>query len=421
MTLDEEARLGAARDATSVNIDIPKPPKEADRLRQLLDMAFWHNEVGNIPGAVLACEAALKVDPSSTSALSLLGCLYEKQGKDDKAIEAFERVVQLNPDSTADYEKLEHLLRGIRDKALSPSLVHQLTPPVLLQATRKYPSLPAIAATVVVVVVLTTGIKAVWDHFLPATPPQRTLSALAPAFDPTTFPITPAYQSSPSQTAGLPGDGQQNAVAIPPPPPQYHDVFSQPGLLDRMSKTQSDQNSYSQNRRDARTDYGSSLPMPSYQSVKPLTVPASSVPTHVVQVDSPTTNDHVVMVNPGSQNGENDINGGGIADDGAPAPPPSHIFVTVHGDSNSSAQTGGTSVQTDAASHSISLRENAGASLQQKALNMQEAGNYKAAEATYEAAIAAYQQDIANGRGSDEAKRGIDACKVAVEICKQSQ
>ena len=50
-----------------------------DRLTRLLDMAFWHNEAGNVAAAITAGEAALAINPNSTTAHSLLGSLYEKK------------------------------------------------------------------------------------------------------------------------------------------------------------------------------------------------------------------------------------------------------------------------------------------------------------------------------------------------------
>src|SRR5579883_1726919 len=73
-----------------------------DQIERLLDMAFWHNEAGNIGAALLACQAALALNDRCVTAWSLIGCLYEKKGELDKAIEAFEVVTALNPESMAD-------------------------------------------------------------------------------------------------------------------------------------------------------------------------------------------------------------------------------------------------------------------------------------------------------------------------------
>jgi len=427
LTLDDEARLAPLRPSKSVNIDsAPEPPDDPERLRHLLDMAFWHNEVGNITGAVLACEAALKVDPNSTSALSLLGCLYEKQGKVEKAIETFERVVQLNPESTADFEKLQHLLRGISDKAVSPSLIHQITPPVVLVAVRKYPSLPAFAAAFVVFLLVGFGLKSIWDKFVPPTDTKTEAVSSVAAINPDVRGMAD-YNTNPSEPTPPP---VQNYAApqtptysqpVQAPPTRDPFVSQRPGNLDQIANAQSQQAANYSSRPEYQNDLYSNS-MPSYENVKPLTVPVSMVPNHVVPVAMDSqTNDHTVMVDPAQSNDQSAASTQTDDSSDQPAPPASHIWITVHGDSDGSDANGATPLPADTSIHTISLSENAGASLQQKGLNLQEAGNYRAAVAAYQSAIAAYQQDINNGRNTDAAKRGIDACQVAVEICKQSQ
>ena len=413
LSFEDEARLAPSRTSKLLNIEMTEPPAEPDKLRLLLDMAFWHNEVGNVSGAILACEAALKVDPYSTSALSLLGCLYEKQGKDDKAIEAFERVVQLNPDSIADAEKLENLLRGIRQKAVTPTLTYQLMPPLLLQAIRRYPALPFAGGLLVGLVLLVVGVGSIWSRMKPAPvqqyEPVSTVASLPGAMH------APAVSSQPvlQQSAGLP---TPSTGVVPDP-----FIIQRQNELARAAAAQS-QLAAANVVPKVQKQVSSPTPMPSVETIKPLAVPASIVPNHVVEVvQAQPENDHVVMV--GEQPQENSVNDGSQSGDGdsLPAPPASHIYITVHGATASSNPNESTPTPSDNEGNAISLREDAGASLQQKGLTMQDAGNYKSAEAAYESAVAAYQQDIANGRDSDQAKRGIEACQVAIEICKQSQ
>jgi tetratricopeptide (TPR) repeat protein len=428
LSLEDEARLSNARGSKSVIVDTPpEPADEPEKLRHLLDMAFWHNEVGNFPGAILACEAALKLDPNSTSALSLLGCLYEKQGNDEKAIENFEKVVHLNPDSVADYEKLEHLVRGIRVKAVTPSLVHQLTPPVLLQAARRYPRLPTIVSICIAALLLGFGVKVVWDNFEPRGVSQSesaqafsgikdNLRATNQLYDDPTESSQPSVAATPQTVAQTP-PSTVTAPDTSAPSPVTSDPFvaPRPGLLDQIAGTQNSQAGVESNQS-----------APSLASVSPLTLPDSAIPTHVVPVDAEAgADDHVVEVNSQSASAQTQSNtetaSPATPDDDASDPPPSHIYINVHGGSGYANSGGASTVPSDTSIHGISLHENAGASLQQKGLNLQDAGNYKAAEAAYESAIAAYQEDISDGRSADEAKRGIEACRVAVEICKQSE
>ena len=115
--------------------DLPVGQGEAelDKLTRLLDMAFWHNEAGNRDAAITASEAALAINPNSTTAHSLLGTLYEKRGDDARAIEHFEAVLALNPDSAADAAKLDQLRRGVHVKAVMPPAAYVWLPPGLVR------------------------------------------------------------------------------------------------------------------------------------------------------------------------------------------------------------------------------------------------------------------------------------------------
>ncbi|MCW3058589.1 MAG: Photosystem assembly protein Ycf3, partial [Capsulimonas sp.] len=106
-------------------------PIRQERLTKLLDMAFWHNDVGNLDAAVLAAEAALTINPNGATAHSLLGTLYEKKGNDEKAIAHIEAVLELNPNSAADAAKLEMLRRGVRAMATPPPAGFRWIPPAL--------------------------------------------------------------------------------------------------------------------------------------------------------------------------------------------------------------------------------------------------------------------------------------------------
>lgn len=82
---------------TSALPALPSATEKQHQLQRLLDLAFWHTQSGNTDAAITSCRAALSLKPDSTTALSLLGCLYEKKGRDEEAIEAFEQVVSLIP------------------------------------------------------------------------------------------------------------------------------------------------------------------------------------------------------------------------------------------------------------------------------------------------------------------------------------
>jgi hypothetical protein len=93
---------------------LPAPPADGTpeaQVEQLLSRAFHLVEQGSLPEAEAAAQAALAVDPESSSAHSVLALIYERQGKVPQAIQELELVLARNPASTVDRAKLE-ALRG---------------------------------------------------------------------------------------------------------------------------------------------------------------------------------------------------------------------------------------------------------------------------------------------------------------------
>lgn len=64
---------------------------------------------GRTDDAMMVAETAVASDPSSSAALSLKGMCYERKGQLAEALECFEQVVLLNPDSTLDKLKVNDL------------------------------------------------------------------------------------------------------------------------------------------------------------------------------------------------------------------------------------------------------------------------------------------------------------------------
>jgi len=64
---------------------------------------------GRIDEAMMIANAVLESDPESISALSLLGDCYERQGKLPEALETYQQIVSLRPDSPLDRIRVAHL------------------------------------------------------------------------------------------------------------------------------------------------------------------------------------------------------------------------------------------------------------------------------------------------------------------------
>ena len=81
-----------------------------ERSRRLLEDGFRLAEEGRLQSAIQACQQAIALNPTSTSAHSLLGTLYERVGDRDAAIREYEQVLTFSPGSTVERRKLNELM-----------------------------------------------------------------------------------------------------------------------------------------------------------------------------------------------------------------------------------------------------------------------------------------------------------------------
>jgi len=99
------ARLAPAR----VEQADARPAPDPIRAQRLLEQAFQFSDQGLLDEAIEACSAATIANPSSTSAHSFLGILYERAGEREKAIREYELALSLSPESVAERESLQQL------------------------------------------------------------------------------------------------------------------------------------------------------------------------------------------------------------------------------------------------------------------------------------------------------------------------
>lgn len=402
--------------------------KNQDRLTKLLDMAFWHNEAGNIDAAVLACEAALAIHPHSTTAHSLLGTLYEKRGNDAKAVEHLQAVVTLNPDSAADSAKLDQLRRGVHVKAVAPPPLSRWLPPALAglsaagikgkvssvlpagRATRLPKFSPLLVSALVAAVVLIFGLFIV-HAFAPAParvvearpiyaslPPAMTAPVAAPLavnLPPLTFPPAPASSAPAMPAPAVPAAGPDPFAGSDTPVSRTLAIAPAAPLKARNTP-----------RRAAYPHSAGALPpLPSLRAVPmvsgglapmPVSVPpmatVAAVPQHTVVVSS--------------------LSGGASSS----APALSHMYINV---SPSAPSTESISLSNRDLPPAPSSEE--GDRYQQTAIGLQQQGDYRQAGAAYAKAIRAFQSQIAAGRDTETAERGLQASQTGLQICQQSR
>jgi len=429
-------------------------PVTRERLVNLIEMAFWHNDAGNADAAILACEAALAINPSSSTAHSLLASLFEKKGNDEKAIEHLEAVVNLNPESTADAAKLDQLRSGIRIKAVTPPSGYRWIPPALASklgpgmgprvsqmnlGDRRVGSVklvPALCSLGAVVVVAAAGVLLLKPT--PSAVGRNQVASMQP-IPPTTVDRSAFADPAPARSSG-PNTAQPFAPAKFPPPvpvdlgrrdpfaetlkpgdktrPAWVGKASAPRLPSPVNRTRTASGvpALPNLTLEAQLPPGTSgslAPAPIKVSGLPNSPNLSNVPTHIVPVPSLSQGGSSTQDTPPS--GQDTQQGDG-----------SIIHVQVH-DSNDD---GGGSAATPSAPVIRTVSSNSPArnaasvdrasSWQQSALNEQQDGNYRAAVSAYQQAIHAYKDQIAGGKNVDAAKRGLKACQTGLQICQQS-
>ncbi len=416
-----------------------------DRLTRLLDMAFWHNEAGNVDAAITASEAALAINPNSTTAHSLLGTLYEKKGEDAQAILHFESVLALNPDSVADAAKLDQLRRGVHVKAVAPPAAHQWVPPVLMKLGPKIgqtwttwteplegrasplPRKPLYAAGAAALVVLASGLLLTrpWAGAETVKTSPVTLTAYTPpvvAVNRSAFAAeVPADNPAPAVKPWIMPGSTSTIASVPPsaypaPPLTSRDPFAG-GYAARAAGPVWALPPVPKRSAAARRQRGgrslpvlplqlAALPAPGSDEVAPapVSLPAYATPLATVAAIPQHT---VVVSSLGS--------GYAAAPEQANGPEmPSHIHITVHQISAS---------DTDAApaSSGDDTGDARADTYQQRALALQQQGDFKPARLAYQSAIRAYEAQIAAGQNVETAQRGLAACQTGLQICQQSQ
>ncbi len=421
------------------------------RLTHLLDMAFWHNEAGHTDAAIRASEAALKIHPLCTTAHSLLGTLYEKKGNDDKAIEHFQEVVRLNPDSEADAAKLEQVRQGVHVKATAQPLAYKWLPPAVaglgagaLAGTNwkeRFQTKPnrILASGAAALVVLTAGWAAI--RASAPTPHAQAASTTVVA------PAAPAVASLPygavAPPTGLPAPvvlkpGAAPSAKAPSFVPQIaaNGPFGEtlpPGA--RTAPLARVPRSARSARVASRPRVGASsllpplklnavplsseglAPMPiSGITPAPMPMPSAAVasmPQHTVVVPR-LASAASVLQQPGPSPAPSF--GGPPAGDSAP---PSHISIRIN--NTPTTQSISISDQSSPVRHTANTGAGDGDSYQQSALSLQGQGDFRRARSAYQKAIQAYKTQIASGHDTETAKRGLQTSQTGLQICEQSQ
>lgn len=416
-----------------------------ERITNLLEMAFWHNENGNVEAAILACEAVLAINKNSTTAHSLLGSLYEKKGDDAKAIGHFEAVLALNPESAADAIKLDRLKRGVRVKAVAPPPAYKWLPPALVGVSAaglreklagrrladvRLPALkptPALLAGAAAALVLAIGLAAVRPSPRPtatrvnviaaspavAVPVGSRVSAISAFGGGAAAAAVAAPPVSPTVAAPRPGQSAANAPALTGPDPFSDALKLYDTPLPRAARASALPRVRAASRRMAANSSSAppilpplslrAVPLESGLAPAPVSVAsASAVPLASVAA----VPQHTVVV----RDLDAGTNGNGI-DAGSGG---SRIKITVNSEGDAVTQV------TPLSESRADEGQGDGDAHQQTALGLQQQGDFRRARTAYQKAIRAYKNQLAAGRDAESARRGLAACQTGLQICQQS-
>lgn len=368
-------------------------PEQQEKIQHLLNEALNHEADGRLQEAILACEGVLVLDPANTSAHSLLGLIYEKQGDLRKAVAEYEKVVALNPDSVADRAKLEDLRRRL----------HMPIP----RTPREEPNqIPLLIGIFVAVGLFVMGLAAL--NYQERREPARTQT-------PPTAPAQPAPQAGYPSSNWYPYNPSVPTYAPPQTPAEPQPMAPPP-------QTRPTERASSGNRNQR-------LPLP---PLPPLTVVPSqpSTPSQNRRSEQPAAGGSVIMPdvplpqNSGGQPAgrqpvmEIIVRPGSLGTAGVVAPPPPSMEAE--------------DLLRVAQQHQLAGRYREAIPLYQKALQgatdkgfvyqqmglcYQRIGDLDSARRAYQQAIDEYERQIAANRNVERAQRGLEAAKQGLAAC----
>lgn len=371
-------------------------PERQEKIRQLLNEALTCEAEGRFQEAILACEGVLVLDPGNTSAHSLLGLIYEKQGDLRKAAAEYEKVVTLNPDSVADRAKLEEVRRRLRMPVAAPP--RETANP-----------LPLVIGAFVSVGLFVAGLAALNYQSKPKPAPPSQPVQLQPATPTANYPAYPGYYpaiTTPQTATTLP----QNTPA--PAPPQRPNTASSlrperlplPPLppMTVAPPTETNGAGTPSNSRPVRNTQNS-------PATEPNSVVMPDVPLQSSTPPAPPARQPVIEINVRNPAPSN----------GSPIAPPSPVMEAQE-------------LIRVAQQHQLAGRYRDAIPLYQKALEgasdrgfiyqqiglcYQRLGELESARNAYQQAIAEYERQIAANQNVERARRGLEAARQGLAAC----
>ena len=393
-----------------------RPATSTREPHELVRQASELKDRGQLEVAIELCRRAVLTEPRHRGAHALLGLLYERKGQTASAIREYRVVLEIDPNSTAEREKLDILLHGDRDDTGAAA--------VPMGGWRAQPwYLPALGAGVVALALIVIGGIALVNRGKrqPTPQPQIALHTQRPSDENT------------GRTYGTTPGGVRRPTRQPPYPvrPPGSSPFG--------------------GARTATTAAAPNLPRATGMGTRPRTgtVRAASSVTSRLPGRLPTYGARVPPIIPDARGAGSSTGRRSVVTpmwegplDIRPAPartetPSGPIEVVGETRADETAPKGYIEIYPSvgvrarmpkpaAPSPSPSAQPTAeatssGRTHQLAAGQFRQQGRHAEAIREYEAAITAYTQSIKGGLAGTPAAKGIESCKRAIAACRAAQ
>ncbi len=411
------------------------------RIKDLLLLAFKQSEREELDKAIHTCSEALHYNPDSSDALSLISTLYERKGDTEQAIKHRERVLELNPGSIADREKLDQLKD--KDLKITPKKIislHKQTTKLFLDS----PGAFALLAVSVTLFILMIGAGVVLWH-----------STHKPASSTTSYvsnyqqPSNPAVASNTTQTTNPYASQQeaQNGVTQQmqpsyPPAGYYTNSWQYPSFTQtyRPQVQTQMQNPYIPQSPAPRALaplplVGGGTPLIEKQPTSsPKTSNQGSTTIHLPDASNTggdtSASNNATTAQP-TQNNSGQIDIQVLPDNGGPNSPTTTNTSSSSGSSSGMDSQASLKIAQDlqmqgqyrqAIRNYIKALDGAGnlggIIQQQMALCYFRLGEKDKAISHYQDAISIYKSQLSAGKNVDAAQSGINTCQAGIQACK---
>lgn len=390
---------------------------EQAKLKEMVSKGMHFFENGNSEEAMAIAEHSVMSNPSYAEGYALKGYVHEKRGEYAQALDCFETVVSLNPDSAMDKFKLNQLRNAFANRQAGGP-----------QTDRKSAALMAAAATLLIASVGFISMRLV------QTSATKTVSS-------SNVPLNLSNQTGDSQPKSS-SNPAQSSVSTPTNPTPQPSLTSQPAPGD-VPAVRTNENA----DRD-RTERVASRALPSSRrsSAPEFFEPVTPSPMQGEIGRSGGSRGSLPAASGGSvpspSNTPSSSQGGSVGNDPRPIPMPREQkpeenpgqisvsiskgssksqasqsgdnFTKVGNERMKSGDTEGAAKAYDAASKSGS---SSGRTYQRQAQALKRQGKDAEAANAYRKAIEAYETDIRSGKGNKEANEaGLAACRQALKV-----